>query len=295
MKKILITGGDGFLARSFAKSLVLANYELVICNRAALDLTDAMLVRSFIDKNQFDVVIHTATYDSAPKDSPKDPAKVLETNLRMFFNLAQCRHAFGKMLYFGSGAEFGRQNWRLDMDESCFNQAVPDDQYGYSKYLMNLYAQQTDNIFNLRLFGVFGELDNWRYRIISNLCAQAVLGLPITVHQNSRMDLLYIQDLIQIVRWFIEASPHYQDYNVCSGIGFEFARIAREIQLVTKDASELVVNHSDIHKEYGGNNQRLLAEMKELELTPVEQSLANMFNFYQNNKHELSVEQLHFR
>lgn len=294
MKKIAVTGANGFIGKSLTDALQ-HECALVPLSRNELDLLDASQVRQFLTQQQFDVVVHCATYDAAPKDSPNDPARVLENNLRMFHNLARCNNQFGKMLFFGSGAEFGRQNWRLDMDESCFNQAVPVDQYGYSKYLMNLYAQQTDNIFNLRLFGVFGELDNWRYRIISNLCAQAVLGLPITVHQNSRMDLLYIQDLIQIVRWFIETNPHHQDYNVCSGIGFEFAGIAKEIQLITKDASELVVNHSDIHKEYGGNNQRLLAEMEQLELTPIEQSLANMFNFYQNNKHELSVEQLHFR
>ncbi|KKM00810.1 hypothetical protein LCGC14_1800730 [marine sediment metagenome] len=190
-ERICVTGGAGFLAKSLSERLP-ANYTLDVCSRTRLDLNDVIQLEVYLKKHKFDIVIHTATYDAAPRDTKNDPKKVLESNLRMFFNLARCRDSFGKMLYFGTGAEFGRDSWTENMDESFFDRQVPNDQYGYSKYLMTQFAMQTNNIYNLRLFGVFGELDNWRYRFISNICAHAVLGLPIKVHQNSSVDFLYV-------------------------------------------------------------------------------------------------------
>ena len=43
----------------------------------------------------------------------------------MFFNLARGNDYFGKMLYYGSGAVFGRENWKPRMKEDYFDQNVP--------------------------------------------------------------------------------------------------------------------------------------------------------------------------
>ena len=82
----------------------------------------------FIVNRGYDIVIHGATYDAAPEFSDKNPNLVLEKNLRMFFNIARCSDHFGKMIYFGSGAEFNRENWTSKMKESYYNENVPIDQ-----------------------------------------------------------------------------------------------------------------------------------------------------------------------
>lgn len=259
-----------------------------------LNLLDTEKVETFLREGRFDVVIHTATYDAAPKDTLNNPEKVLQNNLRMFFNLARCRDSFGKMLYFGSGAEFGRDSWTKNMDESFFDRQVPNDQYGYSKYLMTQFAMQTNNIYNLRLFGVFGELDNWRYRFISNICAHAVLGLPIKVHQNSSVDFLYASDLTRIISWFIDNNPTHQVYNVCRGKSYEFVELAKQVRSLTNVNVDLVVNHTNINKHYSGSNTRLLHELPDFKFTSMEESLKNMLTWYQENKSILDAEQLHF-
>ena len=200
-EKILVTGGDGFIAKSLYESYN-EKYDVISLNRTALDLTDSPTVQNFLTKNQFDVVIHTANYDAAPEFTTKDKTKVLEQNLNMFFNIARCN-----MIYFGSGAEFGRENWIPKMDEDYFDKYVPQDQYGYSKYLMTKYALLSDNIYNLRLFGLFGKHDDWRYRFIPNICCKAALGLPVVIKQNAKFDHLYIDDLIKIVKWVIDNEP----------------------------------------------------------------------------------------
>ena len=79
MKRLLITGGNGFIARNLNKQLS-GDYEVVARNSQELNLLDTDKVSDFIKRNHFDVVIHSSTYDPAPKYSTKDPAKVLENN-----------------------------------------------------------------------------------------------------------------------------------------------------------------------------------------------------------------------
>ena len=142
--------------------------------------------RLHLEKNNFDVVIHTATYDAVAKFSTKDPTKVLGNHLKMFFNVARCKDYFGKMIYFGSGAEFCREHWIPKMKEDYFDTYVPTDQYGFARYVITKYALANKNIYNLRLFGLFGKYDNWQTRLIPNVCCLAIYNMPIQIEQNKQ-------------------------------------------------------------------------------------------------------------
>lgn len=207
--KILITGGNGFIARNLFERLN-NEYTLTSLNSKEFNLLDSLNVFDYIKSSQFDVIIHTATYDAAHKHSTKDPGKVLENNLKMFFNIARCKDYFDKMIYFGSGAEFARENWMPKMKEDYFDEHVPVDQYGFSKYIMTKHTQLSPNIYNLRLFAVFGKYEDWRVRFISSACCQAVFDLPVVIKQNVLFDYMYIDDLVNLTKWFIK-NPSFKN------------------------------------------------------------------------------------
>jgi len=292
LKKILLTGGNGFISRSIIERLD-ERYNLTVTTRKDLDLTDSEQVKRFLQAGQYDVVLHTATYDAAPKGSPKDPSLVLQQNLSMFFNLANCDAEFGKMLYFGSGAEFSRPHWRPKMKESYFANNVPQDQYGFSKFIMNRHAESSRNIYNLRLFGVYGELDDWRYRFLSNICCHAVFGGPIIVNQNARVDLLYINDLIEIVTWSIDSDLNYHTYNVCSGNSYEYRVLAETIASIS-GVDDIIINNPAPAYVYSGNNEQLFNEMKSFDITPMKASLEKLYVWYKQSKHLIDQKSFHY-
>jgi len=280
--KILITGGNGFIARNLSEQLN-KDYAIFSLNSKDLDLLDSLKVFDYIKNGKFDCVIHTATYDAAPKYSIKDPSKVLENNLRMFFNIARCKEYFKKMIYFGSGAEFGREKWIPMMREDYFDRHVPSDQYGFSKYIMTKYASASKNIFNLRLFGVFGKYEDWRVRFISNACCNAVLDLPITINQNAFFDFLYVDDLVKIVRWFIDNKPKENIYNVCTGKVNDFKCIAEKIVKISGKKLDIVVKKEGLGKEYSGDNSLLLNELKTFKFNPISNSIEDLYHWYSSN------------
>ncbi|MCX7661459.1 MAG: NAD(P)-dependent oxidoreductase [Candidatus Omnitrophica bacterium] len=291
-KKIFITGGAGFIARNLFEDLK-DEYNVVSCKREELDLLDSMRVFDYIKNNSFDVIIHTATYDAAPKNSTKDPNKVLEYNLKMFFNIVRCKDYFGKMIYFGSGAEYDRRCWIPKMREEYFDRYPPQDQYGFSKYVMTKYIQLTDKIYNLRLFAVFGKYEDWRYRFISNVCCKVVLDLPIIINQDKIFDFLYVKDLVKIVKWFIENDPKRKVYNVCSGIAYSFSCISRKILEIAKKDLEIIIKDKN-SIEYSGAHSYLLEELGNFEFTPIDESLKELYSWYETNKHMINKDEFHY-
>jgi GDP-L-fucose synthase len=288
-KKILITGGGGFIAKSLYEHLRL-EHTVLIEGRDELNLLDSSGTLKYIKDGQFDVVIHTANHDAAPRFSTKDPNLVLENNLKMFFNIVRCEDYFGKMIYYGSGAEFGRQNWIPKMKETYFDENVPQDQYGLAKYAMTKHALLSNNIYNLRLFGVFGEHDDWRYRFISNACCKAVLDMPITFRKNVFFDFLYIQDLVKITKWFIDNKSSEKVYNICSGQTHDYQSLAKRIVNISSKNLEVKSLFDGLGDEYSGDNSLLLSEIQDFEFTPINDAIKSMYEWYNSNKQIIKKE-----
>lgn len=281
--KVLITGGNGFIGRNLNEALAV-DHEVVAKGRDALDLLDAAAVEEALKAGHFDAVVHAATYDAAPRHTTKDPARVLENNVRMFFNLVRCQRWFGKLIYFGSGAEFDRLHWVPRMTEAYFDEHVPADPYGFSKYLMTRTAMQSGGrIINLRLFGVIGRHDDWRTRFPANACCRVVSGLPIIMNRNRVFDHLWMDDLSRIVRWCLEKTPRYPVYNACSGEAAEFMTLASIIAAESGTHPEIIVKEEGLGPEYSGDNQRLAAELGAFQFTPVAEAVRQLYRWYKAN------------
>jgi len=258
MTKVLITGGSGFIGRNLVECLG-DRYDISAPGSADLNLLDERSVRDFLNSRGFDVIVHAATTRS--NRSLGAPPDMLDRNCRMFYNLARNLALFGKMLHFGSGAEYSRECLPARVKEVYFDTRVPKDAYGFSKYICAKYAERADNIFVLRLFGVFGKYEAWDVRFISNACARVVKGLPIVIRQNVAFDYLYVEELAKLTAWFIDNEPQDKAYNVCRGRTFTLLELAQMVAAVSGRNPEIVVRNEGIGPEYSGDNTRMLDEI----------------------------------
>jgi len=103
--KILLTGGNGFLARSLLPRLQTC-YDVTSVGRKELDLTKSETVKGFFKNKEFDVVIHTAIEGGNRIED--DTSDNFYNNLLMFENLMMYKDKFKLIINFGSGAEFDR-------------------------------------------------------------------------------------------------------------------------------------------------------------------------------------------
>ena len=177
---ILITGGNGYIAKSLSKSLD----NSISITRKDFDLTDRHATNKWFEGKHFDVVIHTAVKGGSRL--LVDGGNIFYENIQMFYNLLNNKHCFGKLINFGSGAELG----------------MPSDPYGLSKNIISKIIDNEDNFYNIRIYGVFdeNELDT---RFIKSNIKRYINKESIEIHQDKLMDFFYMKDLIELVRHFI--------------------------------------------------------------------------------------------
>ncbi len=276
--KLLLLGSTGFIGRNLREAWS-GRYDLCTPTHRELDLLDAGAVEQYLREGCFDIVLHTANTNNVTH--PEQEPHILDYNLRMFCNLERCRNLYGRMLYFGSGAEYDMRHYLPQMPESYFGAHVPQDPYGFSKYIMSKLA--VGNIYDLRLFGVFGKYEEWQRRFISNMIYLNLTGQAMRINQNMYFDYLYINDLVSILEWFLSHEPVHHHYNVCSGQRMEFVPLARMVMEETGIFSKLAIRYKGLKKEYTGDNSRLLNELGGFSLTPMRTAIRDLVQYYRKN------------
>jgi GDP-L-fucose synthase len=216
--KILITGGNGYIAKSIKNSLW-DKYHIIAPGREELDLLDSKSVDTFFEGKYFDVVIHTATVGGSRLKEEDETVSFY--NLIMFYNLIRKREQFTKLLSFGSGAEYKAEY-------------TP---YGFSKKIINKLIHKYDNFYNLRIYAVFDEREKDTRFIKSNI-QRYLKNEPMMIHQDKLMDFIYMPDLISIVKHYIECKD-----------------LEKEVDCVYRDESSLshiagIINNLSNHKVF---------------------------------------------
>ena len=282
MKNILITGGTGFIGRNLKENLC-HRYSVYSPSHRELDLLDYDALQKFIQKKSVNVIIHAAVHVPQFNGAEKE----YFNDMLMFLNLDKISPFVDKIIYFGSGAEFDKRYDIHNVTEDDFGDHIPVTEYGLGKYTMTKIARGSLNIYNLRLFGVFGKYELWQIKYISNLCCKAVFDLPLTIRKECLFNFLYIEDLSNIVEWFIENTPEYHDYNVCHDRNFLLSELARIVKKISGKNLEIQILSGGKNLEYTANNSRLRAEMQELNVTPMETALGDLYKYYSEHRDQI--------
>ncbi|CAB1064781.1 UDP-glucose 4-epimerase (EC [Olavius sp. associated proteobacterium Delta 1] len=268
--KLLITGTNGFIGRNLKEYFQDRHCDLYFPKREQLDLLDSKAVYEYLKRNEFEIVIHCGVNISS-----------VEENLKMYFNLERCSGFYGKMLCLGSGAEYDMNNYIPRMKETYFGKNMPSDIYGFSKYIIARDIESIPrNIYNLRIFGIYGKYENYQRRFISNNIYRVLCGQDISINQNMLFDYLFMADFVRIVEKFMYKDTTRRTYNVCTGKRIDLLSLAEIIKEVDGGRRKIHVKKDGFKPEYSGDNTLFLREYGKFDFTPPGEAIRKLYHWY---------------
>jgi len=253
--RILITGANGYIGKTLYNSLN-TKYDVVPLSRKELDVTNLKQVKDYLKNKYFDVVIHCAV-EGGLRLEPEN-SSILDSNLKMYYNLLECKNHFNKFFYFGSGAE------------------KQDTFYGLSKKVLNQSIQDKDNFHNVRIFAVFNE-NELESKFVKTNIRNYITRKDIGIFQNKYMDFFYMDDLITLMDYCIVTDNLPKEIN-CS---YNYSPTLYNVAQIINNLSDYKVN---INIEEWGMAPLFNGSFTDLGLNYIglEQGIKNVYNKLKN-------------
>ena len=280
---ILITGSNGFIGRNLKEYFEkIETFKIFAPTELNLDLKNSNEVKGFFKNYEIDCIIHSATVLQINKEYSSD---VCEENLKMFFNLCKYKSKNAKLLNLGSGSEYSREHWISNMKESYFDTHIPKDSHSFSKYIMAKYIinSKNENLFHLRIFGIFGKYEDYNNKFISNCIAKNLLHLPIIINQNAIYDYLFIDDFSRIIEKLITNDIEKKILNITPTKSTDLISINNQIQKNLNIKTGFKLLNDGYGAEYTGDNTSLIECIGNFEFTSIKKSVEILLSYYSTN------------
>ncbi|MDD3237814.1 MAG: NAD(P)-dependent oxidoreductase [Candidatus Gastranaerophilales bacterium] len=285
-KKILLTGGNGFIGKNIKESYLSQNYEIIAPSSKELNLLDTDCSDDFFKDKNFDVILHAACKPG--HRNAKDRSNLYYSNVKMFLNLERNKNHYKKLINFGSGAIYDGSDDISNAVEDSIYKKMPDDEHGFCKYTVRKMIDNLDGFVDLNIFGIFGKYEDYAIRFISNAIAKTVFNYPITLRQDRLFSYLYIDDLMPILEFFIENETKYKSYNIVPDEKTSLLNIANKISKLRNNNLGIKVAKAGTGIEYTGSNNRLKQEFKQIKFTKIDEAIKQLYTYYQEEKNNLN-------
>ena len=197
MKKILLTGGNGFFCTRFAKRYE-GTYEILSTDSQMLDVTDSEKVTETIKDFKPDYVIHAAAIAST-EFCNKNPELAYKINVTGAINVAKaCKLVHAKMIFISS-----EQVFNGNCEAGPYTEEVtpcPDTVYGKNKFeAEGLLKEVLDELWVVRFTWLFGLPERncgMSPNILWDTLTAILKGKKTKVTTNEYRGLTYVYEVI---------------------------------------------------------------------------------------------------
>ncbi len=278
MQTILLTGSGGFIGKNLKPFLENKGFKVIAPRSSQYDFSDAKTVQQLNAEYSPDIFILAGFYGINTPIPPKD---IFEKNLQILNNFISVSD--GKPVFtFGSGAEFDKSSPIVLAKDEAWENTPPADLYGRAKYLISQEIKKHTNVWNLRLFGVYGpnEMDR---RFITHAIHCVLKNEPITIRQNVVFSYLEVGDLCRLVYRFITNLPKHKFINMVPPATADLKTLASIVNKIAGTNQPIIIVKEGLANPYTGAPENLLKEVSDFDFTSLEAGIKKLYEFIKNN------------
>jgi len=262
-KKVLVTGGTGFLGSHICKRLIQQNINLVCIDN--LSSSDESNIESLKNHNNFtfikhDVVdpiddkfdeIYNFACPASPPEYQKDPIQTSKTSVYGAFNLLENAKKYNSKIFQASTSEVYGDPTVSPQNENYFGNVNPigirscyDEGKRFAETLFFDYFRKfSTNIKVVRIFNTYGpNMQVSDGRVISNIITQSLKNEDITVYGDGKQtrSFCYVDDLIDIILLIMNSKQGLTGpFNIGNPSEFTIIDIAKKIIHLTNSKSTI--------------------------------------------------------
>ncbi len=244
MKRVLVTGGAGFIGSHVVDSLIEKNYSVTVFDNLASgkkeyihkqaafvngDVSKKSHVEKLLSKTSFDIILHIAGQPSIV-NSFTNPELDFETNFIGSVNMIMgaVKHNTNRFLYASSMTVYGNPARLPILEEDA---CVPINYYGIAKYAAERFIHTTANrvdltnplnVTSFRMFNVYGprqSLTNPYQGVLAIFMGNVLRNEPITIYGDGKQarDFVYVGDVASM---WVDAIENKKSFGNVFNIGF---------------------------------------------------------------------------
>jgi len=306
-KKIVVTGGSGFLGKAVNKSLSSEDYTMVsLDGRRSYDLTNQKQVEYLYKEHKPDVIVHLAARVGGIGANKENPGLFMYENLAMGMNLIETARKYGKLEKFvmvGTVCAYPKHTPVPFKEEDIWN-GYPEETnapYGIAKKALTemliAYNQQYGlNSTNLIPVNMYGPEDNFDPRI-SHVIPALILKFAKAIDNKEKevkvwgtgkasREFLYVDDCAEAIKKSIEITTTPHPINIGTGSEISIFDLAKKIRNLMGYKGDVVFNANGLD----GQPRRCLDTSRAYKVlgfqaqTDLARGLETTINWYYKNK-----------
>jgi dTDP-4-dehydrorhamnose reductase len=211
------------------------------------------MVNDFMKDKEFDICFHTSIYGG--RRTKTEDYDVVYVNLLMFENLMKFSNKFKMIFNMDSGAIYDRKIDILNRKEDDMP-TIPEDFYGFSKYIIYKRSFSYNNLYNLRIFNIFhpNEEENRFIKICFNSLKN---NDEIIINDDKYFDFMYYLDFIKIIEYYINNINNQEILEKTINISYnEKYKLSDIAKIIAPNTNINILNKNSVNN-YSGNTEKI--------------------------------------